>query len=188
MRLLCVHPWKLWFYFLISQFFLTDAFRRSVQAPPKYTFKYGVKDPHTKDDKGQWEERDGDVVHGGYSVVQPDGRIRKVTYTSDKHNGFNAQVHYENHAHHPHHHGGHHHHRRHASRGRRNLWADFASIGSCGYTVYTEEPIAIRTIHSIIIFFLPVAFFHFLSLWNRRALTHNGVIVHAHLPLQMHLI
>ncbi|KAL5244491.1 hypothetical protein ACI65C_011901 [Semiaphis heraclei] len=86
-------------------------------APPKYTFKYGVKDPHTKDDKHQWEERDGDVVHGGYSLVEPDGRIRKVTYTADKHNGFNAHVHYENHAHHPqvHHHHKHHprhHHRR----------------------------------------------------------------------------
>ncbi|XP_015378882.1 PREDICTED: cuticle protein 19-like [Diuraphis noxia] len=93
-------------------------------APPKYTFKYGVKDPHTKDDKHQWEERDGDVVHGGYSLVEPDGRIRKVTYTADKHNGFNAHVHYENHAHHPqvHHHHKHHPRDHHHRRGGRQLF------------------------------------------------------------------
>ncbi|VVC25564.1 Insect cuticle protein,Chitin-binding type R&R consensus [Cinara cedri] len=78
-------------------------------SPPKYEFKYGVHDPHTKDEKNQWEERHEDVVHGGYSFVQPDGRIRKVTYTADKHNGFNAHVHYEHHAQHPQHYGHHHH-------------------------------------------------------------------------------
>lgn len=89
---------------------LTRIALKRLQAPPKYTYKYGVKDPHTKDDKGQWEEREGDVVHGGYSIAQPDGRIRKVTYTADKHNGFNALVHYEHsHAYHPQHYGHHHH-------------------------------------------------------------------------------
>lgn len=76
-----------------------------VQAPPHYTYKYGVKDPHTGDHKHQAEHRDGGVVHGEYSLVEPDGRVRKVTYTADEHNGFNAHVHHEHHAHHPQHYG-----------------------------------------------------------------------------------
>lgn len=78
-----------------------------LQAPPHYTYKYGVKDPHTGDYKHQSEHREGDVVLGEYSVVEPDGRVRKVTYTADKHNGFNAHVHHEHHAHHPQHYGHH---------------------------------------------------------------------------------
>lgn len=30
---------------------------------------------------------------GQYSLVEPDGSIRTVDYTADKHNGFNAVVH-----------------------------------------------------------------------------------------------
>ncbi|VEN46131.1 unnamed protein product [Callosobruchus maculatus] len=62
-------------------------------APPKYTFKYGVSDHHTGDIKSAHEERDGDVVKGQYSLVEPDGSIRTVKYTADKHSGFNAIVH-----------------------------------------------------------------------------------------------
>ncbi|EFA07310.1 Pupal cuticle protein Edg-84A-like Protein [Tribolium castaneum] len=62
-------------------------------APPKYTFKYGVSDYHTGDIKSQQESRDGDVVKGQYSVVEPDGSVRTVEYTADKHSGFNAVVH-----------------------------------------------------------------------------------------------
>ncbi|XP_073843587.1 cuticle protein 19-like [Musca autumnalis] len=62
-------------------------------AYPKYSFHYGVKDTHTGDIKSQAEERDGDVVKGEYSLVEPDGSVRTVHYTSDKHNGFNAVVH-----------------------------------------------------------------------------------------------
>ena len=51
-----------------------------------------MKDAHTGDVKNQWETRDGDVVKGSYSLVEPDGTIRIVDYTSDKHNGFNAVV------------------------------------------------------------------------------------------------
>lgn len=71
-----------------------------MQAPPKYTFKYGVKDYHTGDVKSQHETRDGDVVKGQYSLVEPDGSIRTVDYTADKHSGFNAVVHKTE----PHHH------------------------------------------------------------------------------------
>ncbi|XP_011256320.1 cuticle protein 7 [Camponotus floridanus] len=59
---------------------------------PRYTFNYGVHDPHTGDVKTQHEVRDGDVVHGSYSVNEPDGSVRIVEYTADDHNGFNAIV------------------------------------------------------------------------------------------------
>lgn len=69
---------------LINHFFL--------QSPPKYAFKYGVADPTTGDVKSQQEERDGDVVKGQYSLVEPDGSVRTVDYTADPVNGFNAVV------------------------------------------------------------------------------------------------
>lgn len=61
-------------------------------AYPKYSFNYGIKDPHTGDIKSQAEERDGDVVKGQYSLVEPDGSVRTVDYTADDVNGFNAVV------------------------------------------------------------------------------------------------
>ena len=71
------------------------------QAHPKYQFNYGVKDHHTGDHKSQWEQRDGDVVKGSYSLVEPDGSIRTVEYTADDHNGFNAVVKKSGPSHHP---------------------------------------------------------------------------------------
>ncbi|XP_013116926.1 cuticle protein 8 [Stomoxys calcitrans] len=62
-------------------------------AYPKYSFNYGIKDPHTGDIKSQAEERDGDVVKGQYSLVEPDGSVRTVNYSADDHSGFNAVVH-----------------------------------------------------------------------------------------------
>ncbi|CAH0728888.1 unnamed protein product, partial [Brenthis ino] len=70
-------------------------------AYPKYAFNYGVKDPHTGDVKSQQEERDGDVVKGSYSLVEPDGTTRTVNYSADDHTGFNAIVHRSGHAVHP---------------------------------------------------------------------------------------
>lgn len=70
-------------------------------AYPKYNFEYGVNDPHTGDHKAQWEERDGDVVKGGYMLKEADGTTRVVEYTADDHNGFNAVVKKIGHAHHP---------------------------------------------------------------------------------------
>lgn len=63
------------------------------QAYPKYHYNYGVADSHTGDVKSQHEVRDGDVVKGSYSLVEPDGSVRTVEYTADDHNGFNAVVH-----------------------------------------------------------------------------------------------
>ena len=62
---------------------------------PQYSFAYDVQDGLTGDSKSQQESRDGDVVHGSYSVVDPDGIKRTVEYTADPHNGFNAVVHKE---------------------------------------------------------------------------------------------
>ncbi|CAH1368535.1 unnamed protein product, partial [Tenebrio molitor] len=70
-------------------------------AAPVYEFNYGVKDGHTGDQKSQHEVRDGDVVKGSYSLVEPDGTIRTVHYTADHHNGFNAVVERSGHAVHP---------------------------------------------------------------------------------------
>jgi hypothetical protein len=77
---------------------------------PSYKFEYGVKDPKTGDHKSQWEHRDGDVVKGEYTLDEADGTKRVVSYSSDKHSGFNAVVKKIGHAYHPeaHHEHGHH--------------------------------------------------------------------------------
>ncbi|XP_025830566.1 adult-specific cuticular protein ACP-20-like [Agrilus planipennis] len=72
-------------------------------APAHYSFNYGVADHKTGDIKHQHETREGDAVKGEYSLHEPDGTIRTVKYTADKHNGFNAHVIREGHAVHPQH-------------------------------------------------------------------------------------
>lgn len=62
------------------------------QSSPRYAFNYGVNDQHTGDVKQQSEQREGDVVKGQYSLVEPDGSIRTVDYTADPVHGFNAVV------------------------------------------------------------------------------------------------
>lgn len=62
------------------------------QTPPQYKYDYAVHDPETHDIKSQWEHRDGDLVKGAYSLLEPDGSMRLVEYTSDKDGGFNAVV------------------------------------------------------------------------------------------------
>jgi len=59
---------------------------------PQYNYGYSVSDGLTGDSKTATESRDGDVVKGQYSLVEPDGAIRTVTYTADPVNGFNAVV------------------------------------------------------------------------------------------------
>lgn len=46
----------------------------------------------TRDNKAQWEERDGDKVNGAYSLLEPDGNLRVVEYTADDISGFSAIV------------------------------------------------------------------------------------------------
>ncbi|KAL4710551.1 hypothetical protein ACJJTC_008953 [Scirpophaga incertulas] len=67
---------------------------------PEYKFAYSVHDHHTGDVKSQHELRHGDLVQGGYELIEPDGRFRKVEYKADDHTGFNAIVHHSS----PHHH------------------------------------------------------------------------------------
>jgi hypothetical protein len=59
---------------------------------PQYSYGYSIQDGLTGDAKGHQESRNGDVVQGQYSLVEPDGAVRTVTYTADPVNGFNAVV------------------------------------------------------------------------------------------------
>lgn len=51
-----------------------------------------MSDHTTGDIKSQHEVRDGGVVKGQYSLVEPDGSVRTVDYAADDLNGFNAVV------------------------------------------------------------------------------------------------
>lgn len=62
------------------------------ETPARYNFEYSVHDDHTGDVKSQQESREGDVVHGSYSLIEPDGSRRIVEYTADAVHGFNAVV------------------------------------------------------------------------------------------------
>merc|ERR1711899_48068 len=61
-----------------------------------YTFTYAVADDYSKANFNAAEESDGaSNVAGSYSVALPDGRIQKVTYTSNGYDGYVADVTYE---------------------------------------------------------------------------------------------
>ena len=74
---------------------VTHAVPAQAEAPAQYNFGYSITDSVTGDSKSRQESRDGDVVSGSYSVADPDGRIRTVTYTSDDLHGFQATVTYD---------------------------------------------------------------------------------------------
>ncbi|XP_059615769.1 histidine-rich glycoprotein-like [Phlebotomus argentipes] len=59
---------------------------------PHYSYKYGVEDYHSGDHKSAWESRLGDYVKGEYTVKEPDGTKRIVSYHSDPKGGFVADV------------------------------------------------------------------------------------------------
>lgn len=59
---------------------------------PHYSYKYGVSDHHSGDQKSAWESRLGDYVKGEYTVKEPDGTKRIVSYHSDPKGGFVAHV------------------------------------------------------------------------------------------------
>merc|ERR1712223_509187 len=63
--------------------------------PARYNFGYSVADLESGDSKSRQESREGDVVTGSYTVADPDGRIRTVTYTADSVHGFQAKVTYD---------------------------------------------------------------------------------------------
>ena len=62
---------------------------------PQYQVGYAVADALSGDSKAREETRDGDLVTGSYTVADPDGRIRTVTYTADSVHGFQARVTYD---------------------------------------------------------------------------------------------
>ncbi|KAH9640113.1 hypothetical protein HF086_016044 [Spodoptera exigua] len=49
-----------------------------VDPNPAYSFSYGVADPATGDHKDASETLQNGVVHGSYSLVEPDGHVRKA--------------------------------------------------------------------------------------------------------------
>lgn len=59
---------------------------------PSYSYDYAVNDPTTGDVKSAQESLIDGVVKGSYSLAEPDGTIRKVTYTADDIRGFQAIV------------------------------------------------------------------------------------------------
>ncbi|GAB0094772.1 cuticle protein 21 [Sergentomyia squamirostris] len=61
-------------------------------AYPQYQYAYNVQDTLTGDSKTQEETREGEVVRGSYSLIEPDGARRIVKYYADPINGFNAVV------------------------------------------------------------------------------------------------
>ncbi|XP_050424028.1 cuticle protein 7-like [Adelges cooleyi] len=63
-----------------------------VNPNPAYSYKYGVSDPSTGDYKSAEESLSNGVVQGQYSLSEPDGTVRTVSYTADDVNGFVAQV------------------------------------------------------------------------------------------------
>ncbi|XP_053602885.1 cuticle protein 21-like [Plodia interpunctella] len=71
---------------------LVAAHQEEEYAHPKYEFSYSVADGHSGDNKSQHEARDGDAVHGEYSLLEADGSVRTVQYSADDHSGFNAVV------------------------------------------------------------------------------------------------
>lgn len=60
-----------------------------------YSYGYSVDSPESGDIKSAQEEKDSQgVVRGSYSLVQPDGRVRVVSYVADALHGFRADVKY----------------------------------------------------------------------------------------------
>ncbi len=57
-----------------------------------YEFAFAVNDDNLTNYQGRQEVSDGNgKITGSYSVVDPDGFLRKVIYTADAVNGFQVQ-------------------------------------------------------------------------------------------------
>ena len=57
-----------------------------------YCFKYFIEEPNFGVFTHHNEEREGDLVRGSYSLLQPDGRLRIVNYQVDTASGFRPFV------------------------------------------------------------------------------------------------
>ncbi|CAG9798870.1 unnamed protein product [Chironomus riparius] len=62
------------------------------ESPANYEFNYEVHDTNTGDIKRQHEKAENGHISGQYSLVDPDGFRRVVSYTADDHHGFQANV------------------------------------------------------------------------------------------------
>ena len=62
---------------------------QDIYSNAKYNYANDNSDVKNSD---HWEERDGNVVKGGYTLYEADGTKRIVEYTADKQNGFKAIV------------------------------------------------------------------------------------------------
>ncbi|XP_030244368.1 cuticle protein 8 [Drosophila navojoa] len=71
---------------------LHEARQPEIFPPASYSYDYAVNDQSTGDIKDHRETRDGYSVRGSYSLIDPDGYKRTVTYTADDVHGFNAVV------------------------------------------------------------------------------------------------
>ncbi|XP_044728763.1 larval cuticle protein A2B-like [Chrysoperla carnea] len=67
---------------------IDDSSEQKVQ----YNFRYAVEDPVNNVFNDHWEHRIGDFVKGGYSLLDPDGKIRTVLYEVDGKRGFRAYI------------------------------------------------------------------------------------------------
>lgn len=78
----------IYFLFLYLQF-------KHLNSSP-YTYTYAVADDYSKSNFNAEETSDGaSNVQGSYTVALPDGRIQKVTYSSNGYDGYVADVTYE---------------------------------------------------------------------------------------------
>ena len=55
-----------------------------------YTFRYAIDESRVVTQ--HWEERRADIVHGSYSFLEPDGKVRVVEYQVNGKKGFRAAV------------------------------------------------------------------------------------------------
>ncbi|XP_045606578.1 cuticle protein 8-like [Procambarus clarkii] len=63
-------------------------------APPVYSYQYGVVDAESGNDFGHEEARDHASTSGRYYVLLPDGRVQTVLYSVNGEDGFVADVSY----------------------------------------------------------------------------------------------
>ena len=61
----------------------------------EYSFDWEVHDDYSGNDFGHHESGDGYHTEGGYHVLLPDGRVKRVTYTVTEDGGYLATVEYE---------------------------------------------------------------------------------------------
>ncbi|XP_055375894.1 probable myosin light chain kinase DDB_G0284661, partial [Condylostylus longicornis] len=78
-------------HFIKSSTFAPDD-NKDFDLNPRYSFSYDIKDIKTGDDKQQEEKLSEGNVQGKYSLVEPDGTRRTVSYTANDLNGFNAII------------------------------------------------------------------------------------------------